>query len=187
MNSVPHLGTAYTTVAADALARYRRMTGHDVRFLTGLDEHGQKVAQAAEEHGMTPQEWVRLDRAEVHSTTWEMLDISNDDFIRTTEQRHKRGVQAFLAGAPRRRATSTRATTRAGTACPTRRSAPRTSSWRACARSAAARSQFIREDNWFFKLSEFQDRLLEYYEAHPEFVQPETRRNEVAVVRAAAG
>ncbi|MDP2234362.1 MAG: class I tRNA ligase family protein, partial [Actinomycetota bacterium] len=81
VNSVPHLGTAYTTIAADALARYRRMAGYDVFFLTGLDEHGQKVAQAAEENGTTPQEWVDS-VAPKFLEAWEMLDISNDDFIR---------------------------------------------------------------------------------------------------------
>ena len=92
VNSVPHLGTAYTTVAADALARYRRMLGDDVHFLTGLDEHGQKVEQAATENGMTPQAWVDS-IAPKFQQAWEMLDITNDDFIRTTEQRHERGVQ----------------------------------------------------------------------------------------------
>ena len=95
VNSVPHLGTAYTTVAADALARYRRMTGHDVRFLTGLDEHGQKVAQAAEENGVSPQEWCDS-IAPQFKEVWEMLGITNDDFIRTTEDRHIQGAQAFL-------------------------------------------------------------------------------------------
>ena len=94
VNSVPHLGTAYTTIAADALARYRRMTGADVFFLTGLDEHGQKVAQAAEENDTTPQEWCDS-IAPRFRETWDLLGVSNDDFIRTTEERHKSGVQAF--------------------------------------------------------------------------------------------
>ena len=95
VNSVPHLGTAYTTIAADALARYRRMCGDDVLFLTGLDEHGQKVAQAAEQNGTSPQAWVDS-VAPKFLETWTMLDISNDDFIRTTEERHVRGSQVFL-------------------------------------------------------------------------------------------
>ena len=94
VNSVPHLGTAYTTIAADALARYRRMTGYDVFFLTGLDEHGQKVAQAAEESGMSPHDWCDS-IAPRFIEAWEMLGITNDDFIRTTEERHVLGVQAF--------------------------------------------------------------------------------------------
>ena len=177
VNAEPHLGTAYTTVAADAIARYRRMTGNDVLFLTGLDEHGQKIAQAAEEHGMSPQEWVDA-IAPKFTDAWAMLDVSNDDFIRTTEPRHKRGVQAFwqklhdegwlYQGHYE------------GWYC-----VPDETYWTAeqledgvcpqCGREV----QFITEDNWFFKLSEFGDRLLAYYEANPDFVQPETRRNEV--------
>ena len=178
VNAEPHLGTAYTTVAADAIARYRRMTGHDVRFLTGLDEHGQKIAQAAEEHGVSPQEWVDS-IAPTFTEAWRMLDISYDDFIRTTEERHKRGVQAFwqklhddgylYQGHYE------------GWYC-----VPDETYWTAdqleepgicpqCGREV----KFIREDNWFFKLSEFQQPLLDFYAANPAFVQPETRRNEV--------
>ncbi len=177
VNSVPHLGTAYTTVAADALARYRRMTGCDVHFLTGLDEHGQKVAQAAAEAGMDPQAWCDA-IAPKFEETWEMLRISNDDFIRTTQQRHKLGVQAFWTKlhddghlyqghyegwycVPDE--TFYTEDQLVEGKCP------------ACGRDV----EFIREDNWFFKLSGFQDRLLELYEERPDFVRPETRRNEV--------
>ncbi|GAB4277414.1 MAG: methionine--tRNA ligase [Coriobacteriia bacterium] len=177
VNSVPHLGTAYTTVAAGALARYRRMCGDDVYFLTGLDEHGQKVAQAAAEHGMTPQEWCDS-MAPRFQEVWRLLQVSNDDFIRTTEPRHMRGVQAFWTELHDRgflykghyegwycvpcETYYTEDQLEDGT-CP------------ACGRDV----EFIREDNWFFKLSEFQDALLAHYEGHPEFIQPETRRNEV--------
>jgi methionyl-tRNA synthetase len=177
VNSVPHLGTAYTTIAADALARYRRMTGHDVFFLTGLDEHGQKVAQAAEEHGMTPQEWVDS-IAPRFLETWRMLDITNDDFIRTTEPRHARASQKLMQAlydngyvyrghyegwycVPDE--TFYTEDQLVEGKCP------------GCGRDV----QFIREDNWFFKLSAFQGRLLEHYRANPNFVQPDTRRNEV--------
>ena len=177
VNAEPHLGTAYTTIAADAVARYRRMTGHDVRFLTGLDEHGQKIAQAAEEHGMDPQAWVDS-IAPKFKDAWGMLGISYDDFIRTTEERHKRGVQAFWTKlhdegwlyqghyegwycVPDE--TFWTEEQLEGGMCPQ------------CGREV----QHIREDNWFFKLSEFGDRLLEFYAANPEFVQPDTRRNEV--------
>lgn len=177
VNSVPHLGTAYTTLAADALARYRRMTGHDVFFLTGLDEHGQKVAQVAEDNGMTPQEWCDS-IAPRFKEAWEMLRITNDDFIRTTEERHKRGVQAFWTKlyddgylykglyegwycVPDE--TFYSAEQLVDGVCPS------------CGRGV----EFIREENWFFKLSEFQQRLLDHYEANPNFIQPVTRRNEV--------
>ncbi len=181
VNSVPHLGTAYTTVAADALARYRRMTGADVHFLTGLDEHGQKVAQAAEEAGMSPQEWCD-EIAPRFTEAWEMLGVTNDDFIRTTEERHKRGVQAFW-----------QALHDAGhlyqghyegwycVPCETYFAEDQVNEHEcpSCGRSV----EFIREDNWFFKLSGFQDRLLELYETREgegrPFIRPESRRNEV--------
>ena len=181
VNSVPHLGTAYTTIAADALARYRRMAGSDVFFLTGLDEHGQKVAQAAEENGATPQEWVDS-IAPKFLEAWEMLDISNDDFIRTTEERHKRGVQAFWTklhdeGYLYKGGYE-------GWYC-----VPDETYWSEdqlaegkcpeCGRDV----EFIREENWFFKLSEFAQPLLEFYAAREAegrpFIQPQTRRNEV--------
>src|SRR5450756_572816 len=153
VNSVPHLGTAYTTIAADALARYHRMLGDDVRFLTGLDEHGQKVAQAAAEAGVSPQEWVDA-IAPKFLETWRMLGISNDDFVRTTEPRHERGAQRFLQQAydngyiyrghyegwycvPEETFfTSEQLVERR---CPD------------CGRDV----QLVQEDNWFFKLSAF--------------------------------
>jgi methionyl-tRNA synthetase len=178
VNSVPHLGTAYTTIAADALARYRRMLGDDVFFLTGLDEHGQKVAQAAEQHSMAPQAWVDSIAPEF-AAAWRMLGISNDDFIRTTEQRHVRGAQRFLEVLKDNgdlyqghyegwycvpdETYWTEDQLDEGGACPT------------CGRPV----EFVREDNWFFRLSTYEQKLLDHYEAHPEFVQPETRRNEV--------
>ncbi len=178
VNSVPHLGTAYTTIAADALARYRRMMGDDVFFLTGLDEHGQKVAQAAEQNGMAPQEWVDS-IAPKFRETWKLLAISNDDFIRTTEERHVLGTQQFLQVlkdngdiyqghyegwycVPDETYWAEDQLAEGGV-CPT------------CSRPV----EFLREDNWFFRLSAYERRLLEHYETHPEFVRPETRRNEV--------
>jgi len=177
VNSVPHLGTAYTTIAADALARYRRMTGHEVHFLTGLDEHGQKVAQAAAEHGSDPQAWVDT-IAPKFVDAWEMLDISYDDFIRTTDERHVRGAQAFLQVLKDNGdlyqghyegwycvpdETFYAEDQLVDGKCP------------GCGRDV----QFIREDNWFFRLSAYQERLLAYYDANPSFIQPDTRRNEV--------
>lgn len=178
VNSVPHLGTAYTTIAADALCRWKRMTGYDVHFLTGLDEHGQKVAQAAEANGMDPQAWVDT-IAPKFLEAWKLLDISNDDFIRTTEKRHERGAQQFIQALKDSgdlyqghyegwyclpdETFYTADQLAEGSCCPL------------CGREV----QFVQEDNWFFRLSAYQDRLLAHYEAHPDFVQPETRRNEV--------
>ena len=95
VNDAPHVGTAYTTVNADALARWHRLLGDDVFFVTGTDEHGAKIVEAAEAHGTSPQEWT--DRTSARFVeAWKRLDISNDDFIRTTEPRHYAVVQQFL-------------------------------------------------------------------------------------------
>jgi methionyl-tRNA synthetase len=178
VNSVPHLGTAYTTIAADALARYRRMCGDDVWFLTGLDEHGQKVEQAATENGVTPLEWADRMAAKFHEA-WEMLNISHDDFIRTTEPRHEEGVRALL------RTLHERGEIYAGTyegwycvPCETYFTEEQLHEDHTCPQ-CSRNVEFVREDNYFFKLSAYQDRLLALYEANPHFVQPETRRNEV--------
>ncbi len=95
VNDVPHVGHAYTTVIADALARWHRLLGDDVFFLTGTDEHGDKIARAAEAHGVTPRSGWTAPRS-ASSRPGPALDISNDDFIRTTEPRHHRAVQHFL-------------------------------------------------------------------------------------------
>jgi len=187
VNAAPHLGTAYTTVAADALARYQRMNGRDVLFLTGLDEHGQKVEEAATANNCSPREWVdRL--APAFTELWEQLAISNDRWVRTTDPEHEHAVQmlaqqlydtgdiypgtyegwycvpdeAYWAesdldlhehnadGAP-------------APLCPD------------CGRPL----RYVEEQNYFFRLSKYQDWLLNYYEQHPDFIGPDTRRNEV--------
>jgi methionyl-tRNA synthetase len=178
VNSVPHLGTAYTTVAADALARYRRLAGDDVFFLTGLDEHGQKVEQAARENGMEPQEW--CDRlAEKFLATWEMLDVSNDDFIRTTEERHIRSVRQ-LAQTLYDKGDIYKGHYEGWYCIPdeTYWSEDQLAENSTCPQCGRA-VEFVREDNYFFKLSAYQERLLELYEANPGFIRPDTRRNEV--------
>ena len=183
VNAAPHMGTAYTTTAADILARWHRMDGRDVNFLTGLDEHGQKVAESAEEHGMTPQEWVDT-IAPTFQETWKGLDISNDDFIRTTEERHVKGVQAFL-----QRLYDKGYLYKAryeGWYCVheetyyTESEVVELDGVKVCPEcKRPLRYDNEGEENWFFKLSEFGDKLLAYYEEHPDFICPETRRNEV--------
>lgn len=178
VNSVPHLGTAYTTLAADTLARYRRMSGFDVHFLTGLDEHGQKVAQAAERNGMDPQSWVDT-IAPKFKETWRLLDISYDDFIRTTEPRHEKGAQAFLQ-LLRDKGDLYQGRYEGWYCLPDETFYPEDQlgpdhTCPECGREV----QYVAEDNWFFRLSAYQDRLLAFYEEHPDFIQPETRRNEV--------
>ncbi len=177
VNDVPHIGHAYTTIAADVLARYHRLLGHDVFFLTGLDEHGQKVQQAAAKAGVDPQ--VHCDRlAPQFQNLWKKLNISNDAFIRTTDARHKTVVQQKLQQLFDQkliyRADYTgwyctfdeRFWTEKDVTdglCPD------------CKRPV----ERLSESNYFFKMGQYQDRLVKHIEAHPEYVRPESRRNEV--------
>jgi methionyl-tRNA synthetase len=175
VNARPHIGTTYTTVVADVIARRKRALGIDTFFLTGTDEHGQKIERSAEKAGCSPQEFTDKVSAQFRAL-WDRMGLTYDDFIRTTEPRHTRSVQklftllkdrgfiykdtytgqycvsdeAFVDVAP-------------GAPCPD------------CGRI----TETVSEENYFFKLSAFERTLLEYYEAHPEFIRPETRRNEV--------
>src|SRR5712671_5341743 len=175
VNARPHIGHAYTTIACDTIARRQRLLGAETFFLTGTDEHGQKIERAAQAAGKTPQQYADEISAEFRQL-WKRMGISNDDFIRTTEDRHKKRVQElfrrlrdngfiykgtytgqycvsdelYVDGA------------HPGDPCPT------------CGRI----TETVHEENYFFKLSAFQDKLLELY-ANPEFVRPDTRRNEV--------
>ena len=177
VNDAPHIGHAYTTVTADALSRWHRLLGEDVWFLTGTDEHGLKVAQAAEKNEVSPREWA--DRTvERFRDAWKLLNISNDDFIRTTEPRHYAAVEKLLqacydAGdielgiyeglycvACEAYYTETELV---GGNCPIHHRPV----------------DSVTEENYFFKLSHFEQRLLDYYEANPGAITPETRRNEV--------
>jgi len=175
VNARPHIGHAYTTLACDTIARRQRMLGAETFFLTGTDEHGQKIERAAQAAGKTPQQYADEISAEFRNL-WKRMGISNDDYIRTTEDRHKKRVQAlfrqlrdngfiykgtytgqycvsdelYVDGA------------QPGDPCPT------------CGRI----TETVQEENYFFKLSAFQDKLLELYK-NPEFIRPEARRNEV--------
>ena len=177
VNDVPHIGHAYTTVAADVLARYWRLQGRDVFFLTGLDEHGQKVQQAAAKAGIDPQ--AHCDKlAPQFQTLWKRLNISNDAFIRTTDAPHKSVVQRYLQELfvkqliykadytgwyctfDERFWTEKDVT---GGLCPD------------CKRPV----EQLSEHNYFFKMGQYQDRLIEHIKQHPNFIRPESRRNEV--------
>ena len=177
VNDAPHIGHAYTTVAADTLARWRRLWGDDVVFLTGTDEHGLKIQRAAEERGVTPKEWADVTSARF-SEAWAELDITNTDFIRTTEPRHYEAVSQFLQAVHDNGYIEL--DTYEGLYCV------------ACEAYYADDEligdrcpihdrpvERVTEENYFFRLSRFTDRLLEYYEANPGAVQPEARRNEV--------
>lgn len=177
VNDVPHIGHAYTTVAADFIARYHRLAGEEVFFLTGTDEHGQKVAQAAQARGLDPLEWADqiIPRwAEV----WERLEISYDDFIRTTQPRHTKPVQALVQQLYDQG--DIYMDTYRGPYCV------------ACEAFYQPGEivnglcpiherpvEWLEEENYFFRLSAYAGRLLELYEAQPGFVEPDIRRNEV--------
>ncbi|RTR26396.1 methionine--tRNA ligase [Robertmurraya yapensis] len=172
-----HIGHAYTTVAGDAMARYKRMCGFDVMYLTGTDEHGQKIQKKAEEKGVTPQAYVDEIVAGIQDL-WKKLDISYDDFIRTTEVRHKEVVEKIFAQlleqgdiyldeyegwycTPCESFFTERQLTDGN--CPD------------CGRPV----EKVKEESYFFKVSKYADRLLQYYEENPEFIQPESRKNEM--------
>ena len=187
VNAKPHLGTAYCSLLCDVQARFRRAVGYDVLFLTGMDEHGEKVAQAAAEHGMKPQAWCDS-QAPYFKDLWDELEVSYDDFIRTTEPRQYRAVQylwermrdsgyiykgsydgwycvheeTYFTETQVEKADEEQGT-KGQHLCPD------------CHRPL----ERVTEESWFFKLSEFQDRLLKLYEEHPEFVEPDFRLNEV--------
>lgn len=177
-NGEPHLGHTVEKVGADVIARYRRACGDDVRFAIGMDEHGQKVAQAAEEAGVTPQEWVDT-IAGSFVDTWASLGVSNDDFIRTTEPRHERGVQALMERI--RENGDFYAAKYEGYYCAGCEAFKKDDELTdgQCPLHPQRSIEWTEEENWFFRLSEYRDFLLEHITAHPEFVRPASRRNEI--------
>lgn len=176
VNDAPHVGHAYTTVNADALARWHRLVGDDTKFLTGTDEHGQKVADAAAKNGVTPQEWTDRTSARFREA-WDALGISYDDFIRTTEARHYQSVQKFLTAIYENGFIYK--DVYQGLYCVSCEDyyTSESSIDGMCPIHGRALTE-MEEENWFFKLSAFEDRLAAFYDAHPGFVTPETKRNE---------
>ena len=177
VNAEPHLGHAYTTIVGDALTRWHRLLGDDVKFLTGTDEHGLKIAQAAEAQGMSPQAFADS-IAPKFQAAWQRLNIANDDFIRTTEARHKTAVAKLL-----------QACYDAGdieldmyrgkycVACEEYYTDDELLEGDLCPIHKRKVDTF-EEENYFFRLSRFQDRLLDWYGAHPGAIVPEHRANE---------
>jgi len=182
VNDAPHIGHAYTTVAGDVLTRWHRQKGESVWFLTGTDEHGQKVMRTAEENKSSPQDWVDRLVQDAWKPNWESLNIANDDFIRTTETRHTERVQKFLTslkdsghiyagkyegpycvGCEEFKLPGDLIEIDGEKCCPTH-SKP---------------IELVNENNWFFKLSAFTDQLLAHYRKNPDACQPESARNEV--------
>ncbi len=177
VNDVPHIGHAYTTIAADVLARYGRLHGHDVFLLTGVDEHGQKVQQAAEKAGVSPKSY--CDRlAPQFKNLWTTLSISNDAFIRTTDPPHQAIVKKFLQqlydkGLIYR-------DEYAGWYCTfDERFWTEKDVVEGLCPDCKRPVERLTESNYFFKMSRYQERLIEHIQAHPDFIQPRTRRNEV--------
>ena len=176
VNDLPHLGHAYTTVACDVLARFMRLDGRRVKFLTGTDEHGQKVERSAQAAALSPQQFT--DRvSQAFRDMARLLDISHDDFIRTTEERHVFGVEALWRELERKGEIYL----------------GRFAGWYSVRDEAfydeselvggkaptGADVEWLEEENYFFRLSAWQDRLLAWYDAHPDAIAPRSRRNEV--------
>jgi methionyl-tRNA synthetase len=175
VNARPHIGHAYTTIACDTIARRHRMLGDDTWFLTGTDEHGQKIERAAQAAGKTPQQFADEVSAQFRAL-WKHMGLTPDDFIRTTSDRHKKGVQALWRKIRDNgyiyKGTYTGqycvsdelyVDAEPGAPCPD------------CGRP----TETVHEENYYFKLSAFQDQLIRLYTEHPDFIRPETRRNEV--------
>jgi methionyl-tRNA synthetase len=183
-NSRPHVGSAYTTIVCDVIARYKRMCGYEVAYLTGTDEHGVNIERAAEKAGITPQQLVDKNE-KIFRDLWKLLGITITDFVRTTSDDHARAVQTLV-----------RRTMDRDTALPPEKRSiykakyegryciydnlyvtdtPEPANCQICGRPA----ELISEENYFFKLSDYQDRLLELYRTQPQFVQPDFRLNEV--------
>jgi methionyl-tRNA synthetase len=176
VNDRPHIGHAYTTILADVLARYHRLLGHPTFFLTGTDEHGQKVQQAAERGGVTPQQ--HADNTVVRfQELWKRLEITNDDFIRTTEARHKQVVQGVFQ-ALYDKGEIYRAEYDGWYCVPCERFFMEKDLSNGSCPDCFRHVDRIRESNYFLRLSKYQDWLIKYIQDHPAFIQPDFRRNE---------
>jgi methionyl-tRNA synthetase len=179
VNDVPHLGTAYTTIVADALRRFHLLRGDDTRMLTGTDEHGLKLERAAQERGITPAKFVE-EMSDRFEATWPKLEVRADDFIRTTQPRHEKVVQQLWETIEKKgdlyvedysglycvgceELKTEKDLEQPGNLCPLHKTPV----------------ERVKEESYFFRLSKYADRLLEHYAKHPEFIQPDTRRNEV--------
>jgi len=183
VNDRPHLGHAYTTVAGDVLTRWHRQRGEKVWYLTGTDEHGQKIMRTAEANGVTPQEWCDKLVQEAWKPLWEHLEIANDDFIRTTEDRHTARVQEFVQDL------YDKGEIYQGSyegpycvGCEEYKAPDQLIEGEGGAQLCAIHKrpvEMLKEENYFFKLSEYGPKLIEHYATHPEFIQPESARNEV--------
>lgn len=178
VNDVPHLGHAYCTVASDVICRYRRLEGRPVHFLTGTDEHGEKILRTAQEKGLSPKEWT--DQIVPRWTeVWEALDITNDDFIRTTEERHEKPVQEFVQALYDK--DEIYLDTYKGlycVGCEAFKTEAELVDGR-CPLHPNREIEHLEEENYFFRLSKYAEPLLERYTTNERAIMPEGRRNEI--------
>ncbi|HZI88899.1 MAG TPA: methionine--tRNA ligase, partial [Candidatus Polarisedimenticolia bacterium] len=180
VNNLPHLGTAYEKIAADAIARYKRLAGFDTHFLMGNDEHSTNVEKAAREKGLDPKTYTDQ-MAVAFEGVWKRLDISYDDFIRTTEPRHVKGVQALFAAIVANG--DVYKGKYEGFYCVScERFYPEKDLVDGLCPVHKTKPEWLSEENWFFKLSAYGPRLLEHIRKHPEFIVPDSRRNEIVNV-----
>ena len=174
-NAVPHVGTAYTTIICDVVSRYKRLTGEEVGFMTGVDEHGQKIQETAEKNGFTPQQWV--DKMSLNFTTlWKKLNISNTDFLRTTQERHLKTVREIIKrvhdkGDIYRGEYVGKYSVSEETFVPENQLVD--------GKYMGKEVIDVKETSYFFKLSKYENALLEHIEKNPDFIKPEGKKNEV--------
>jgi methionyl-tRNA synthetase len=179
-NGDPHMGHAFEKIGADCIARYHRLRGDDVWFLIGMDEHGQKVAQTAADQGKTPQQLVD-EVAEVFQRTWRELSISHDQFMRTTAPAHHQGTRALIEKIFARNPDDFYEKSYAGNYC-VGCEAFKTDAEiidGKCVLHPTRDIEWVEERNWFFRLSRYQGFLQHLVDTRPDFIQPETRRNEI--------
>lgn len=177
VNDVPHIGHAYTTVAADCLSRYKRLKGFDVHFLTGTDEHGQKVEKAAQAAGVEP---IAFAHSVVvrYQELWTRLNISNDTFIRTTEERHKKAAKHIWETIARKDDIY-KGVYEDWYCTPCENFLTETQLINGKCPDCARPVERLKEESYFFKLSAFGERILAHIEANPDFIQPDAKRNEI--------
>lgn len=174
-NAAPHVGTAYTTIICDVVSRYKRIKGYDVSFMTGVDEHGQKIQEAAEKNGFTPQQWV--DKMSLNFTTlWEKLNISNTDYLRTTQERHIESVREIVKrvnekGDIYRGEYVGKYSVSEETFVPENQLVD--------GKYMGKEVIDVKEVSYFFRLSKYEDALLKHIEENPDFIKPESKKNEV--------
>jgi methionyl-tRNA synthetase len=178
VNDLPHIGTAYGLIAADVIARYQRQQGMEVLFSAGTDENGQKIVQAAKKADKTTTEFVDW-MDEAWQSTWDQLGISYDRFIRTTDKDHKKAVESFIKAV--QASGDLYKGTYEGLYCVGCEEFKKESDLvdGHCPDHPGEKPEKLKEENYFFKLSKYQGQLLKYIEEHPEFIEPESRRNEV--------